>query len=894
MRPLGQYGLLFAAAGVLLCAEPLARAQILSDNRAQDAGKAARMLAAANQCTDSGCTFAALSEAAQADPANAGVLIAFADYYSGRNQSLKARELLQRVIQQNPGNYLARTKLADLDLASGRKAEALGEYRRLEREFPATPWLQRELAIRYEKLGMADRALELGRLALARDGDDKAVRDLLLRLYAQRHDAKALRALYEQARERHPEDRELLIGLADLDMAAGRYEIAETELRQAMAMAPSDATIAARLADLLDERGDSPGAKAAVEDALRQSPADDSLRLRLGAQGLDPDAGYVVNAAELAKAAPQAGTSVLADVRIRRVAENGLSTLRWQQVIYIGSEQAAREYASRSIQYAPGSQQLHILAARSYKPDGRTVEAEQAGEANVADASEAMYYDGRSRELRFPSLEKGDVLELDYRITPTLMKNPYGTYFGDLVAFRSQLPEKLQRYVLATPADRHFNILEHGLATAVVNQTPTERTYRWEVRDSAALSEEPRSPALTEVAPYVNVSSFASWNELGKWYAELIGPQFTLDASLQAALNELLAHASTTAEKINAIHQFVLRNTHYVALEFGIYGYKPYPVSQTYARRFGDCKDKASLMIALLRAAGIPAEMALVRTRRLGDIGEQATSIAIFNHAIVYIPGEDLWLDGTAEYAGPRELPLDDQGAMALTVASDGAAQLRRVPQSQPLDNYTRRTVEARIAPSGAIWFSGSALTRGEDAPGLRREYAQPERQREAFRDHLAEILPAVHVDAVQVEGASDVEHDIAMQFRGELNSFTGRTSLTLPTTWMSRPYVETLAPLATRTEALLLPAPWTTEEQLRFALPRGARIDSLPSDTVLDSPFGSASFHYTPKGSELMISTSVQFRRVRIEPGEYAQFREFCSRIESAFREEVKVVLAP
>ncbi len=63
-----------------------------------------------------------------------------------------------------------------------------------------------------------------------------------------------------------------------------------------------------------------------------------------------------------------------------------------------------------------------------------------------------------------------------------------------------------------------------------------------------------------------------------------------------------------------------MRSTHYVALEFGIYSYKPYPVTQIYARRFGDCKDKASLMIALLRAAGIEAEIALVRTRSLGDV----------------------------------------------------------------------------------------------------------------------------------------------------------------------------------------------------------------------------------------------------------------------------------
>src|SRR5207245_1560149 len=130
---------------------------------------------------------------------------------------------------------------------------------------------------------------------------------------------------------------------------------------------------------------------------------------------------------------------------------------------------------------------------------------------------------------------------------------------------------------------------------------------------------------------------------------------------------------------------------------------KPYPVSQVYARRFGDCKDKASLMVALLRAAGIPAELALVRTTRMGAVEPSLPSIAIFNHAVVYLPAQDMWLDGTAEYAGQHELPLDDQGAMALTVSADGRATLRTIPASGSLDNVTRRTVTARVGSDGAI-----------------------------------------------------------------------------------------------------------------------------------------------------------------------------------------------
>jgi hypothetical protein len=315
-------------------------------------------------------------------------------------------------------------------------------------------------------------------------------------------------------------------------------------------------------------------------------------------------------------------------------------------------------------------------------------------------------------------------------------------------------------------------------------------------------------------------------------------------------------------------------------------------VAQTYARRFGDCKDKASLMIALLRQAGINADIALVRTRRLGEIDPQATSIALFNHAIAYVPKYDLWLDGTAEYAGLHELPLDDQGAAALVVALDGSASLRRIPVTQPSDNYTRRTVRAQLMPDGRIQFEGVAYTRGQHAPGLRREYESPERQRDAVRNSLAEVFPSVHVDDVRVEGANDLERAVTVEFRGELDTFAGQATVPLGSSWMPRSYVQTLASLASRRQDLLLPAPWTTEEELHFQLPAGAAIKAMPADTVLETPFGSLGVRYQRNAREIVVRTSVQFRQLRITPADYAGFRDFCRDVERAFHSEIKLGL--
>jgi hypothetical protein len=259
---------------------------------------------------------------------------------------------------------------------------------------------------------------------------------------------------------------------------------------------------------------------------------------------------------------------------------------------------------------------------------------------------------------------------------------------------------------------------------------------------------------------------------------------------------------------------------------------------------------------------------------------------------VAYLPQYDLWLDGTAEYAGSRELPLEDQGAIALTVSPDGQAQLRRIPVTRADQNYTRRTVYARIRTDGNINFSGSAYIRGEDAPGLRREYELPERQRQAFRDHLAEIFPSVRLDDVQVDGANDLEQDIQVNFRGTLDTFAGQKVLALAASWMRRAYVQQLAPLASRRQPLVLPAPWTTEEEIHFTLPDGAVVRSMPRNTTLDTPFGAATLQFEQRGDELVVRTSVQFRKVRIAVEEYGAFREFCSELERAFRGEVKIGL--
>lgn len=180
-------------------------------------------------------------------------------------------------------------------------------------------------------------------------------------------------------------------------------------------------------------------------------------------------------------------------------------------------------------------------------------------------------------------------------------------------------------------------------------------------------------------------------------------------------------------------------------------------------RGFGDCKDKASLLYTMMREAGIDARIALVRTRRNGSINDLPASLAVFDHAIAYVPEFDLYLDGTAENNGTMELPTQDQGVTVLVVGPT-SAELRRTPVLDSSLSHRDRRLTVRLI---GRWRSGNRW-RGRSswcyAPGYRATY-QAEGTRE---DRFSARLPA----SSRLAGAALLESREARRARALFLSF--------------------------------------------------------------------------------------------------------------------------
>jgi transglutaminase-like putative cysteine protease/thioredoxin-like negative regulator of GroEL len=877
-----------ASYAVLAELENLSGAPDAADHMFQAASlepTAARWLRAAQFLDEPLRKFAALRSGLALEPSNPRLNVELAIYYIGRQQLEKARDVLAAAAEVAPDDFVIRERRASLFLNLGLRSQALPELRRLEKQWPAPLWLQSRLALDYEQMGLLDDAARLAASVVAEKTDDREQLELLARFHERRHMKYDLQADYIALSRLEPSQPDIWSRLAQVQIDCGDAEGARKSLLRLVALDEENADVHRRLAQV-DE-------SLHLDSEAQQELAKASSAARPDILAMD--AQYLVDPGMLVKDAfakpPAPADTALADIRVQELLSSGLDRVHVQQLYFVGSESALDTHRVSTIRYSPSTEELRVIHARAWKPNGFVLDAQELGDREYADTLVSMYYDMRLYQLRFAGLEKGDVVELEYSLTPRRRTAPYSGYFGELVLFAGRGPEQLKRYVLIAPTAQKVFVHAEKISLASVSARDGSQVFVWEARSVPALPREPRSPGVTEISPYVHVSTLGDWKQLGAWYADLVRPQFALDQSLQSELARVTSGLHNDKEKISAIQEFVLRNTHYVALEFGVYSYKPYPVTQIYARRFGDCKDKASLMIALLRASGIEAEIALVRTRSLGDVVAEPASIALFNHAIVYVPKYELWLDGTAEYAG-RELPLEDQGALSLTVSLNGEAQIRHVPVSRAADNYTRHIIRGELSAKGVIQFNGSTTTRGEDAPGLRHDLAVREQQLDIFRRELAAVFPSVQVDSVAVHGAEVLSSSVNVDFQGALNSLQYKRVVSLSSSWMPRSYVAALAGASTRTQDLVLPSPWTTEEEIHIALPEGTEVTSLPHDQNISSAFGSLRLHYKKSSGEVVIQSHVQFESARVSAQDYPAFRQFCAQAERSFRNEITLSL--
>jgi transglutaminase-like putative cysteine protease len=492
----------------------------------------------------------------------------------------------------------------------------------------------------------------------------------------------------------------------------------------------------------------------------------------------------------------------------------------------------------------------------------------------------------------FPDLEPHDVIEVRYRVDDVAHRNLFADYFGDLHVLQDFVPTLHMQYVLITPTTREIYRNTPRLPGLTYTQRieGKRRIDTYVVQGQPPLRSEDDMPGVTEIAPYLHVSTYKSWQDVGRWYWGLIKDQLYADAALKRTVADLMIGATTTRQKVERIHGWAVKHTRYVALEFGIHGFLPYRVPLIVQRGFGDCKDKASLMYTMLREAGIDARIVLVRTRRNGAMEPAPASLSAFDHAITYVPGLDLYLDGTAEHSGIDELPSEDQGVMVLLVGPDGA-ELRQTPVHTADKNVRTRKLQVQLSADGSARIDGSEEVVGAEASGYREHYEATGTRTERLTRALAGTYPGVEVQSQRFEDLTSLSAPVRYSYRlrvPQLGRWDGN-ELQLPPTTLGD-LVRNLTRTPTRLHPLVLSGAHTYLEERVVQLSAGLRVGTLPAGGEVSSPFGKLSVKVTQDKGVITARSELVMTRARVMPAEYAELRRWAEAAEQLLRQRIAV----
>ena len=848
-----------------------------------------------------------------AHPRDALALTALARHELSRGRLARAKRLLDRAAAASPSYVAALLAQADLHEQAGFVARARAGREAAAQRYPFHPGAVGAAAQSARAQDRPEAAARLLRKTLALRFDDGPARALLVQVLLDRGDLDAALRLLEEALRLDPADRSTRLRLADLLAANGRNDEAEAAFGAALRVAPDDAETLERRGRARLRAGRGKDALADFQAALDLRPQNPGLKELVRA--LEParerfEKPYLYDAQELARASPAPEPDddaiVLGDLKVTRVFPSGLSATFTQLVVRVVTQRGVDAWRSWSTDYSADRQEVRVDRARIVKPDGGVVESFHETDKSASEPWYRLYYDTRRRTLSFPALAPGDLLEIAVRTDDVASQNLLADYFGDLVYLGDGMRKVRADYVLLVPEGRRIFAND----AALPNVTRSERALpggvverRWTARDVARIRPEPGMPGWSEIAPYVHVSTYESWADVGRFYWRLVREQLAVTPEIRETASRIAAEVRAERRSkrqpesgdelaiVQAVHRFVVTNTRYVGLEFGIHGYKPYRVDQVLERRFGDCKDKASLTHALLEALGIDSRLVLLRMRRLGRIPESPASLAVFNHAILYVPRHDLWLDGTASYSGSRDLPAEDREATVLVVNPDGPAQFTTVPEGRPEDNASASSYEVALAADGSAVVTGQARVAGAHAPVYRRTYAAQHDRSARLEQAMSRTFPGLTVRSVDVSDLGRLEDDVSMRFSLALPRLAdpdGDGLRFLPF-GAGHGYSETLAPLSERRFDLVM-EPWETRLSYRYRLPKGFAPVELPGPVRLDTPFASFEATCREEGGAVRAEARIVMKKGLVTAAEYPTFRELLSQMDRALGRPVRV----
>jgi tetratricopeptide (TPR) repeat protein/transglutaminase-like putative cysteine protease len=806
-----------------------------------------------------------------ADPDNVAATLSRVELYERAGLRETGLVFLDQALSRRPKSIAFLRSMAALLQKEERttESEELAErYAELRFDDPTFARTHLDLAVARRDGATAERWIE--RL-LATNPDSFGAIQAAAASYVSLGERPRAVALYQKALQLAPEDTDAMQALANVYALSGQRDEQLKLLRQVLYYKPNLADVREYVA-----RSEPPAPK---PDEVYARPSSEFLAKR-------------------STPADAHATRTLVSLQVTTVFPSGLASRFHQVAFQPMTDDAAREAQQYVFGFEADTQAVQLRGARVYRADGHADDALGSGDQPAGDdLATQTYTNARAFIVSFPPIQKGDVVEIQYRIEDIAERNVFSDYFGEVVYMQSSSPLLHAEYHLLTPKARtfHFNDID-ARRTPWLRQQAEERgdqrIFHFVADNVPAVDSEPGQPPYTEVLAHVHVSTFDSWEAMGEWYWGLVHDQLQSDDEVRRHVAELTRGLTDDRAKVRAIYDYVVQKTRYVALEFGIMGFKPYRCAQIFARGFGDCKDKATLIVTMLKEVGIPATLVIVRSGMKGLFDTSPASLAPFDHVIAYVPSLDLYLDGTAEYTGSNELPAMDRGALALQI-NEGKAKLVNLPDPPAADSVAYERMEATMAADATAALDWRTEVSGVDASGWRVSFHADATRRQRVVDLLAGLFPGVEVGNIETGNLEDVEQKAMLHVTAKAPFGRKTEDGIIVPVGPGEHLVRQYASLPHRNLDLRFGPLTTTVQEWIVHLPPRGRVVRGPTPAHGASAFGSYEVVVdTATAGTVRVKTTLTKAKSRITPADYAAFAAYCAEVDRALGQRVTVAV--
>ena len=536
----------------------------------------------------------------------------------------------------------------------------------------------------------------------------------------------------------------------------------------------------------------------------------------------------------------------------------------------------------------------------SIGPDGHEYAMKDKEMSDEAYGDGILFDDNKYRVAHAPAADPGAVIAYEYeqRIRPYVTEETW--------LFQDEIPRLQESFTLQLPAGYTYG-------TTWAHHTPAQAAdtenhgWRWEMKDVPAidLDHVPMHPDSSALAgrmtvhyagPGINLATDGTWKSIGEWYAGLTKDRLVATPEIAAKAAELTAGKTDFFDKTEAIAEFVQKDIRYFAIEVGIGGYQPHAAADVFRNRYGDCKDKATLLSSMLSTVGIHAALVMVDTERgvvdpdapslLGD--HMITGIEIPSgytsprlHSVVTAKSGRRYLifDPTWDKTAFGQLEHNLQGGYGILMeAAD--TQAIAFPPLDPALNTIRRTAVMRLDSDGVLKGTVTDKRFGDLSEYRRDMYTSGDaKEQREYLDHVLEHdFTSFSASDVKAENVNSLNQDLTLTYSLSVD----RYSRTMGPLLMVRPRVlGTIASLGfdpdrkERKVPIDLGQTMQVTDDYTIQLPEGYAVDELPAPVKIDLDFASYRSAIDVKDNALHYTRTFTVRELTLPANRYADVQK-------------------